>query len=188
MLRHFFRLNRAPQLGIPGSVTASTDRPLSIPLKGSDLDGDKFTYQLVSGPEWLRLEGGVLSSKGNPPQGSHTVSLKITDDGLPPKSETKQLTIRAQPPPTPPPPRKERPFDHTKYAFVEGLLERGGQPEAWLTVRTLGTYHTLHVGDEIDVKGVKVKVLAIDVDSRSIEVQFGDGNPRTVPLGKSLSE
>jgi hypothetical protein len=173
---------------VPGTVTASTDRPLSIPLKGSDADGDRFTYQLVSGPAWLKLANGVLSSEGRPPLGSHAVSLTITDDGLPPKSETKQIVIRVQDPPPPPQPRKERPFDHTRFAFVEGLFERSGEPEAWLTVRTTGDYHTLRVGQEVDVRGVKVKVLAIDVDKRMIEVQFPEGASRIVPLGKSLSE
>jgi hypothetical protein len=185
MRRHFFRANRTPQLGVPSFVTARTDRPVNVPLKGADPDNDKFTYQLVSGPSWLKLEGGALSSRGNPPQGAHEVTVTITDDGLPAKSETKKFTLRVDPPPKTQPPKA---FDHTKFAFVEGLLERRGEAEAWLTVRTTGDYHTLHVGSEIDVRGVKVKVLAIDLDARTIEVQLGDGRPRTVPLGKSLAE
>jgi hypothetical protein len=190
MLRHFYRANQPPRLAMPSSVPVTVGRSVRIPLAGSDPDGDKVSYAWVSGPEWLKLEGTTLLSTTNPAEGSYEVAVSVTDDGVPAKSATQKFTIRVQPAPVPPKREveKKKPFDHLRFTFLEGLLQRGDTPEAKITVRTLGKYDTLFVGDERDVGGIKFKVLDIDVVSKSMEILLPDNRRRTVQLGKSLGE
>jgi hypothetical protein len=167
-------------------VTAG--QSVRIPLAATDAEGDEVSYQLVSGPDWLKLEGNSLTARSSPREvRSHDVVVAIADKGFPPKTLTQKLTVRVVAPTKPPPPPPTTKFDHMKYAILEGMIERGGKSQALVNARTLGKLLTLRIGEEAEVDGVKFKVLDINLNRRTMEIEVAGGQRRTVRSGKSLA-
>jgi hypothetical protein len=187
--RHFYRVNQAPEVSL-SKTSFTVGNPVKIQVNGSDPDGDGVDkYRLVEGPPWLKQEGKELVSTSNPSVGTYKLAVEVTDAGVPPKSTTKEFTlsVKAEQVPVRSKPEIRKPFDHLSQTFFERLLSRDGEPEAMIKVRTLGTRHALHVGDEVQVDSVKIKVLSIDPENETLEIQLPDGKRRKARLGKSLA-
>jgi membrane protease YdiL (CAAX protease family) len=81
---------------------------------------------------------------------------------------------------------KERSVDHMRFVFLEDVGQSDGKPQATVRARSLGTDHKLRIDDEAEIGGVKFKVLKIDEEGRTIEIQLPDGTRRSAEVGKSL--
>jgi hypothetical protein len=186
--RNLYRANRPPQLGVRREELATVGRGVSVSLAGSDPDRDGLTYELLKGPDWLVLEGSTLRSKpgSSPPLGAHEVTVKVRDDGAPPREEQRTFTVRIAPPPEI---KKPPQFDHGRFAFLDAVFELGGVREVWITLRTLDRRVELREGQSFDDRaapGLKFTVVRIDVATQTAIVEYG-GQRRLVQLGQSLA-
>lgn len=86
----------------------------------------------------------------------------------------------APPAPTPPPPPE---FDAAKFAFLTAVITVGGEPEAWIHLRTTGELRKLRAGDELRVGSVTARVVAISGTNVELET---DGRRVVLALGKSV--
>jgi hypothetical protein len=97
------------------------------------------------------------------------------------------------PPPVRPPdsPREEpsRPlFDHGKFTRVTGITEGiDGRPTVWIRQMTTGKDFQLYEGESFEVGPTKAKVVAIQVDNRTITSEV-DGKQYSIALGDNLHD
>jgi hypothetical protein len=181
--RNFFGYNKKPELNVSRPLSAVPGKEFRYTLRGNDPERGKLTYTLISSKaNGLRLspDGQITWDKAE--LGSYPLVVRVEDDGDPPLSDQRTITLNVQKP-------KERPpaFNHLQFAILEGLLLVGDTPEAWVTVRTTDKHHKLHVGDEVEIAGVKVKVLTIDLEKKTMEAEV-NGYRRIVRLRESLAE
>lgn len=87
-------------------------------------------------------------------------------------------TVRKEPPPKPP-------FDDAKFAFVTGIVNVGGRPQAWITVRTTGEVLRLFEGDAVKVGLFDGQIVSIE--PRAVVLKSGDEEFR-VEVGHNLRE
>ena len=92
-------INHAPVLAAVAAQTIDEGNALSLNLSATDVDlpADSLTYTLVSGPSGMSvgLMNGLVTWMPSESQGpsTNTVTVKVTDSGLPPASDTKSFTI-----------------------------------------------------------------------------------------------
>jgi hypothetical protein len=84
-----------------------------------------------------------------------------------------------------PEPPKPPPYDEARQAVVTAILDEGGAPQAWVSVRTSGKWLKLREGEAFSVGSLKGTVTRIG--PQEIEI-LADGKRRLVALGKSLQE
>lgn len=76
-------------------LTASVGEPYFYRATASDSDGDNLVFAKSAGPTWLSvIANGAMS--GTPPvdsTGVHEITLKVTDDGTPPRETTQIFNL-----------------------------------------------------------------------------------------------
>ncbi|MBN1853356.1 MAG: hypothetical protein JW829_11550 [Pirellulales bacterium] len=102
------------------------------------------------------------------------------------------ITYQAPPPPKPPvvhhdpPPSPPKPvFDDATQAYITGIVEREGQLEAWINVRTTGESLRLNKGESFDIGLMSGHV--VDITLRAVLLETKDGLVQ-VGFGQSLRE
>lgn len=91
--------NTAPTLDPIGGQTVEAGKLLSLTLAASDPDGDNLSFTASGLPAGASLTDhgdrtATLAWMPQPGQvGSYPVTITVTDDGLPPKSDSEQITI-----------------------------------------------------------------------------------------------
>lgn len=88
--------------------------------------------------------------------------------------------VRREPTKTVPKPS----FDPARFAVLSAIVEAGGRPQAWITVRTTGKTLQLYEGDPIEVGQLKGRVEHIG--ARDMEL-VSEGKRLRIPLGQTLS-
>ncbi len=95
------------------------------------------------------------------------------------------------PPVRPPEPPREEPsrplFDHGKFTRVTGITEVDGRPTVWIRQMTTGKDFQLYEGESFEVGPTKAKVVAIQVDNRTITSEV-DGKQYSIALGDNLHD
>jgi hypothetical protein len=92
-------VNRAPTLDPIGNRTGSEGVPLTIALRASDPDGDALRLEAANAPTGANLvdygNGSALFSwtPAFGQTGGYPVSFIVTDDGVPMRSDSEQITI-----------------------------------------------------------------------------------------------
>ncbi len=82
---------------------------------------------------------------------------------------------------------KVEPFDPSKYAFVTGIVDIDGEPEAWIQARTTDQKFRLRAGQQLEVGPLKGTITRIG--TREIEMKIdGKTDPISVPLGDQLKK
>ena len=102
-------INSAPVLaGVPASVTAVRGDPVTFAAIGSDDDllngvGNALTYSLIGGPTGAVIDPDTGVFYWEPPDSAaapfadYHFSVRVVDDGVPAKSDTKSITITVLP-------------------------------------------------------------------------------------------
>jgi hypothetical protein len=188
--RNLYDYNDAPEISRLGERRVARTRPLEFSIRGRDPDGGKLKYELVSGPPGATLsQSGTFHWTPSAAQelAKYDVVVKVTDDGIPPRSATASFAIEveeAPPPPVAQPPRR-RTFDHAQFAVLSAIIREGEQPEAWIDIRTLGQIIELHESQEAKIGDLTFTVTRIDVTRQELVIKTGD-KIRRVKLGESL--
>jgi uncharacterized repeat protein (TIGR01451 family) len=90
-------VNSPPALAlIPNQTVAEGGTlVLSLTATDSDLPPNHLTYSLVSGPAGTSVDAqtGLLSWTPAPGQGANVITVRVTDDGTPPLSDTKTFRV-----------------------------------------------------------------------------------------------
>ena len=92
--------NTAPTLNPIGGQTVEAGKLLSLTLTANDPDGDSLSFTASGLPTGASLtdHGNGTATLAWTPQlgqvGSYPVTITVTDDGLPPKSDSEQITIK----------------------------------------------------------------------------------------------
>ncbi len=92
--------NTAPILDPIGDQTVEEGKLLSLTITASDIDGDKLSFTASGLPTGASLtdHGDGTATLAWTPQlsqvGNYPVTITVTDDGLPPKSDSKQIMIK----------------------------------------------------------------------------------------------
>src|SRR5438128_939280 len=98
-------VNSAPVLTVPTNQTVTELSTLTVTNTASDADlpTNTLTFSLVSAPAGVNLDSssGVLTWTPTEAQGPSTnqITVKVTDDGSPPMSDSKSFTIVIAAPP-----------------------------------------------------------------------------------------
>jgi hypothetical protein len=99
MVSTFDRTNQAPILTVPGDQTIDELSTLTLTNTATDLDlpANTLTFGLISGPSGISVNPitGVLTWTPSEAQGPSTnvITVRVTDNGSPPLSDTKSLTV-----------------------------------------------------------------------------------------------
>ncbi|MEN9675628.1 MAG: hypothetical protein RIS76_1524, partial [Verrucomicrobiota bacterium] len=91
-------VNAAPVLATVAPQTVQRSTPFSLTLRATDADvpAQNQTYSLVSGPAGMTVSpGGALAWTPTESQGvgRYEVEVRVTDDGVPAQSATRQFTL-----------------------------------------------------------------------------------------------
>lgn len=190
--------NNAPKLESISSPKGIRNQSVTFSARAKDADPlDKLTYSLEPGaPAGARVDpqtGAFRWTAGAP--GTYPVSIRVTDDGLPAKSDIAKVMISVgEVPPKPPmrvvevrptPPPKPN-LDLGKLAFVTALTEADGRPQVWISVRSTGDLLQLAVGEKWQVNGLAGTVRRINAET--VEMELIDKKIYSVRLGENLSQ
>lgn len=190
--RNFFG---PPHLPPRVTSTARSTYPIgssvSFSVRGEDPEKRAVTYSL----EKASFDGGTLDEKTGAftwkpeTKGSYELTIRATDAGVPAKSTTHTVKFAIVDPPPPREPEKivEKPkFDTAKFTYLTAVLDVGGQPEAWLLVRTTGQTLKLQVGEKFDVGTMQGVIRRIG--EQDVEVETADGKRWLISIGENLRE
>lgn len=182
--------NGAPKYTGKSTVEAIIGKETPIPLTFKDPQGQRISYELLSGPEDLvRLDSrsGTLRVKSDE-KSEIEVKVRATDEGYPRKSTEQTLIVKVvDPPPPPPPPAPKLKYDDAKQTVLTGLTHGKGDWQAWMKVHTRGKTLKLRVGDDFEIGTVKGKVT--EINAKFVELDF-DGKRVTISSNskESLSD
>ncbi len=108
---HVNEVNRSPSLTVPGSQTVVEGSPLTFTVTGTDPDlpANSLTYSASSLPSGSSFNPATRTFSWTPTTGQssgspYTVSFTVTDNGSPPLSDTKTVSITVLAPSTNNPP------------------------------------------------------------------------------------
>jgi hypothetical protein len=159
--------NQPPELTINDTAVALLGQGIELAVTATDDAGpENLTYALEAEnlPEGLAIDGqtGVLT--WNPPltfaPGTHTVNVKVTDQGDPPASTTKSVTIEVK-------------DDDARFTVLTASVRKDGRPEAWFENTRTNSQQKLHVGDLLQVANIAAEIVAIE--ARVVTFRDNDG-------------
>ena len=180
--------NREPEFATRELPKGYLQRPFSFRFKSQDPDKwDAVTFSL----EASNLPEATLDSKSGElhwtPQdiGTYEVTLKITDDGLPPKSATKSFKIEVEDP-NAMRDAKATDFAQGQSAYVTAITQVDDRRQAWINLRNEKRLLKVFEGGEFTVGDVTLTVShildkAVQVESQSLKMRWSVG------LGQNLS-
>lgn len=183
----FSPANKAPQLVRLGTQRGNPQRSLRFQAKANDPENDNLHYEFDGDiPEGARINPRTGEVSWTPTEnGEYQIAIRVTDNGLPARSDTTRVPVRIEDPPPPPEVRPEPAgFDPATQAVVTGITDAFGKRQLFITVRTEGVILKLLEGDAVDVGTIVGKVKRIGADEIEIETQ--DGKSIIVELGDSL--
>jgi hypothetical protein len=92
-------VNRPPELGRIGNRSGSEGAPLTFRLTATDPDGDRLSFEganLPTGASLVDRRDGTADFSWTPTyqqSGNFDVLFRVTDSGVPPESDSEQITI-----------------------------------------------------------------------------------------------
>jgi len=184
--------NKPPELSsVPGEKRVELGRSVTFTARARDPDErDRVRFRLGDGaPPDASIGETSGEFRWTPEElGEYEVTIHVSDDGMPNKSDSdtfKIVVVEPAPPPPEPVASVERPkltFDDAKHTYVSGITSNArGQWELWLTVRTTGQVLRLKQGDRISVGSVQGVVsriserdVVVETDERKLLVSKGE--------------
>ncbi len=183
----FAPANKPPQLATLGTQRGNPNQSIRFQAKASDPENGSLSYAFEGEvPDGAKIDARTGEITWTPTAiGEYQVSVRVTDSGLPARTDTADYSIQVEDPPPPPAETPEPPgFDPATQAVVTGITDAFGQRKLFITVRTEGVILKLREGDVVDVGTVKGKVKRINPDE--VEIETDDGGSIIVELGDSL--
>jgi hypothetical protein len=87
-------VNHAPVLTQPADMTVDENATADQPLSATDPDaGDVLAFSKVSGPAFMTVDGSIHLAPGSSDAGVYTGTVRVTDNGVPPLSDSKSFQI-----------------------------------------------------------------------------------------------
>lgn len=123
--------------------------------------------------------------------GTYRFNVKVTDNGLPAKTVTRELavTVNEKRVPKPPEPMTEPPkppeFNVAQLAFFTSTVEVNGRVQVWIHRRDLGEILKLPLGSKIEIGAIRGTIY--EVDQRYLTILTEDKDLLEIKAGKALS-
>ncbi len=180
--------NREPEFASKELPKAYLQKPFSFRFKSQDPDKwDVVTFSL----EASNLPEATLDPKAGELQwtpkeiGNYELTLKITDDGLPPKSATKSFKIEVEDPDAIRD-AKATDFAQGQSAYVTAITQVDDRRQAWINLRNEKRLLKVFEGGEFTVGDVTLTISQIldktvQVESQTLKMRWSVG------LGQNLS-
>jgi hypothetical protein len=181
--------NRDPEFSSDDFPKAYLQRPLGLTIRAKDPDRwDAMTYSVEGTP----LPGATLDAKTGrfewtpTKTGAFEVTLKITDDGLPPRSSTKKFRIDVAETPEGDAP-KPTSLDRGKSAYVTAVTQVDDRRQVWVSLRSEGRLLRLVEGSEFKLGDVTLTVSqiqdkAVEVEAKALKLRW------LVSLGQNVAD
>ncbi len=170
--------NSQPTAKLDGLPIAYLGRPWSFPLQVEDPEtpANKLVFKLESPPPGLTIDSVKRTLEWTPPStqpaGEITVTVAVTDDGLPPNTLTMKIPVKVQ-------------DDDAQFTFLVGSVAVDGAWQAWLYNRAQDKRTVIRVGDSVQISDIQGTVAEIGKDF--VVLKHGDAEHR-LQLGKNLRE
>jgi hypothetical protein len=152
------RANLPPILRVPDVLPVYFGQPAEFNLAAENPpdERDRLTYRLEGNlPEGATFDTRTGRFAWNPPidgaPGEVTLTLTVTDDGVPPASVSKQLRLTLA-------------DDNARYTRLEGIWSLNGQPEAWFRDLTVNKQQKAKLGNSISYADVQGTIAEIGRD------------------------
>lgn len=174
--------NNTPIVTVSKSGSYVSGKDARITLNGKDADSQQsLTFELLdSAIAEAELEQQASDARKaylklpGQPEGQYEFTVKVADNGFPPKSNQTEFTVTfkdrkivAPPPPQPEPP----PFEHARETRIAAIVKNNaGDWVVWIKTRTTGETHKLKVGQSFGLDGKDWKVVEILPDRATFEV------------------
>lgn len=173
------KVNKAPELEVPGELVAVLGQAMTFSVSGSDEEtaADALRYSLGSGaPEGAALNETTgeftwtPSPEMNP--GIVNIPIQVVDDGDPAQTTTVQAAVNVQ-------------DDRAMFTYLTGSVATNNVREAWLTDRSTDTRVDLFEGGQLQYAGFDALVLTIGDDFVLLQQE---NDTLRIDLGDTLRE
>jgi hypothetical protein len=145
------------------TVYRGQSRELTIAATDSDEPPQKLTFKLAAGaPPSCQIDAASGLLRWTPPDdqplGPATLSVTVTDDGVPPQSATLAIFVDVR-------------EDTAKFTELIGIVAIDDQWEAWFYDKSQDRKSVLRVGDQLAAADVSARV--VDISKESVTVRIG---------------
>ncbi|MCH2202556.1 MAG: cadherin repeat domain-containing protein [Fuerstiella sp.] len=159
--------NNRPEIEVAAYAVVLLGQKFTLRATATD-DGDpaKLVYSLDADslPEGLTIGKTTGIIVWTPEQtltpGSHTVQIKVTDQGDPPKSDSASVTLEVK-------------DDDARFTQLTAIVRKDGRPEAWFENTRTNTQTILQEGDQLEVADIAAKI--VEIQGRMVELQDDEG-------------
>lgn len=173
------RPNNPPKLGTPATADVWLGRPwkFAVSVTDPDLPNDTLKFTVAGNvPEGLTIDAATGTLSWSPPEeadlGEFALEITVADDGQPPATDTKTLTLRLA-------------DDNALYTYLIGTVVENGVREAWLYDRSSNRRTVLREGGPVQVADISGTVRQIAEEH--VEIDAG-GQTYRLDLGRNLRE
>lgn len=183
--------NNPPQITGANQPSEFEGRPIDIGITAREPDeNDQLKFELLAS----EVAGAALTQRDPKSRsaqftseplspGTYKFTVRVTDSGFPPKSDEREFALEVKPKAV----AAEKPaskFVHAQETVVVAIVQDSkGVQRAWIHARTLGETHKLAVGDTFDLDGISWKLVRLDQQSLTLEV---NGKSQTYRIGDHL--
>ncbi len=179
---------------IAATVGEKTSRTLTATAGPNEQNVQNVVFELDEDsipPNFVATLTGNSLTVSSEDVGTYRFNVKVTDNGLPAKTVTRELavTVNEKQVPKPPEPMPEPPkppeFNVAQLAFFTSTVEINGRVQVWIHRRDLGKILKLPLGSKIEIGEIKGTIH--EVDQRYLTILTEDKELLEIKAGKALS-
>jgi len=176
--RNIFGPANSPPIVTASNKTTTTGKSYGFSITATDANKpDLLTFELVEGdvPDAFLKELTRKTSRSarfempDMPPGKYNFTVKVSDNGFPAKSTTKDFTVTVKPKSKPQKsnvaeaPKKPKEVDYIRLVRVTGILQEPDRKwKVWLSIGPTGERPLLAVGETFEVGKKKYEVMSIE--------------------------
>jgi Putative Ig domain len=182
--------NQPPKLATRPTQEVKRGEDWRLKLEGQDPEAHLVKFELVSTelPPGLKFSerSGELSWKPTE-NGSHEITVRATDNGLPARSSEFKMALKVVDPPPPVVKPVEKKFDPASQSKISGMVGGREGPQAWVRSLADGKRFELSEGADFEIGTIKAKVVSINLKESFVELET-EGRRWTVGMDEALSD
>ena len=179
---------------IAATVGEKTSRTLTASAGVNEQNVQNVVFELDEDsipPNFVATLAGNSLTVSSEDVGTYRFNVKVTDNGLPAKTITRELAVTvnekrvpkpAEPNPEPPKPPE---FNVAQLAFFTSTVEVNGRVQVWIHRRDLGEILKLPLGSKIEIGAIRGTIH--DVDQRYLTILTENKDLLEIKAGKALS-